>query len=185
MAGAQDKLPGYQKGTYLPGSNEERLGLAEWWKIKKLHHTATGLYAAAFAADPKLADDLNLGRRYFAACCATRAAAGQGEDAAKLDEKERTRLRKQALDWLRADVIQRGKLCESGTPDDRSAVLWGLRQYWQHDANLASIRDSAALAKLPEDEQKAFNQLWADVAVLLKKAEGKPPEVALLPREKK
>src|SRR6516164_4586354 len=68
--------------------------------MKKLHHTATGLYAAAFAADPKLADDLKAGHRYRAACAAALAAAGQGEDAAKLDDKEKVRLRKQALDWL-------------------------------------------------------------------------------------
>jgi hypothetical protein len=43
--------------------------------------------------------------------------------------------------------------------------------HWQRDTDLAGIRDTAALAKLPEDEQKAFTQLWADAAALLKKAE--------------
>ena len=45
---------------------------------------------------------------------------------------------------------------------------------WKQDSDLAGIRDAAALAKLPADEQKAFTQLWADVAALLKKAEEKP-----------
>ncbi len=54
---------------------------------------AEGLYSAAFSDDPKLADDLSAGFRYDAACFAALAAAGQGEDAGKLDEKERTRLR--------------------------------------------------------------------------------------------
>jgi hypothetical protein len=44
----------------------------------------------------------------------------------------------------------------------------------KHDSDLSGIRDTGALAKLPADEQKAFNQLWADVAALLKKAEEKP-----------
>jgi len=39
---------------------------------------------------------------------------------------------------------------------------------WPTD--LAGIRDAAALANLPADEQKAFTQLWADVVALLKKA---------------
>ena len=39
---------------------------------------------------------------------------------------------------------------------------------WPTD--LAGIRDAAALANLPADEQKAFTQLWAGVAALLKKA---------------
>jgi hypothetical protein len=36
------------------------------------------------------------------------------------------------------------------------------------------LRDAAVLAKLPAHEQKAFTQLWADVAALLKKADEKP-----------
>ena len=36
--------------------------------------------------------------------------------------------------------------------------------HWQQDTDLAGIRDKAALAKLPAEEQKAFTQLWADVA---------------------
>ena len=39
--------------------------------------------------------------------------------------------------------------------------------------DLAGIRDKAALAKLPAEEQKAFTRLWSDVAALLKRAEGK------------
>lgn len=46
--------------------------------------------------------------------------------------------------------------------------------HWQKDPDLAGIRDTASLAKLPADEQKEFTQLWADVAVLLKKADEKP-----------
>ena len=46
-------------------------------------------------------------------------------------------------------------------------------RHWQDDTDLASIRDAAAQAKLPAEEQKAFTQLWAEVAALLKKAEGK------------
>ena len=89
---ARDKLPAFQNGSYTPASNAERLGLAEWCQIEKLNHTATRLYAAAFAADPKLADDLEAGHRYNAACYAALAAAGQGEDAAKLDDKDKARL---------------------------------------------------------------------------------------------
>ena len=37
--------------------------------------------------------------------------------------------------------------------------------------DLAGIRDAPALANLPADEQKAFTQLWADVAGLLKQVE--------------
>jgi tetratricopeptide (TPR) repeat protein len=164
MASARDKLPAFLNGSYTPASDAERLGLAEWCLIKKLHHAAASLYSAAFVAAPKLADDVNAQHRYDAACCAALAAAGQGEDAAKLDDKERARLRKQALDWLRADLVLRTK---------QAQVLPRLRD-WQRDVDLAGIRDAAALAKLPTEEQKACNKLWADVAELLKIGQEKP-----------
>jgi eukaryotic-like serine/threonine-protein kinase len=169
LAAARDKLPAFQKGAYTPASNEERLALAEWCQIKKFHHTATGLFAAAFATDPKLADDLKSDRRYNAAFNAALAAAGRGEDAAKLDDKERTRLRTQALDWLKATLALRAKQLETGKPTDRAAVQKFLR-HWQKDTDLAAIHDAAALAKLLPEEQEACTQLWADVAALLKKA---------------
>jgi WD40 repeat protein/tetratricopeptide (TPR) repeat protein len=172
LAASRDKLPAFLNGSYTPASNAERLNLAEWCKIKKLHHAATGLYAAAFAADPKLADDLRAFHRYNAACYAALAAAGQGADAAKLDATERTRLRKQALDWLRADLALRTKQLESGKPHDRAAVQRALK-HWQQDTDLAGLRDPAALEKLPAEERAACAKLWADVAALLKKTDEK------------
>src|SRR5262249_14263223 len=130
---------------------------------------APGLYAAAFAADPMLADDLEWEHRHIAACCAALAAAGQGEDAAPLDDQERARLRQQALDWLRADLALRTRQLESDRPADRTAARQTLR-YWQKDPGLAGLRDKEALDKLPAEEQKAFVQLWADVAATLEKA---------------
>ncbi len=198
LASARDKLPAFQNGSYKPASSEERVALIEWCKSKKLHHTLVGLYADAFAADPKLAADLQAGHRYDAACLAALAAAGQGEDAAKLDDRERKRLRTQALDWLRADLALHEKQLATGKPADRAEVQQKL-SHWQKDTDLAGIRDAAALAQLPADEQKAFAQLWADVAALLKAAEGqgnpgaapgattveKKLDLAPLPREKK
>ena len=172
-AAMEAKLSAFLNGEFQPSENQERLDLAGVCQIKKLNHTAAGLYAAAFAADPKLAADLKTGHRYNAACFASLAAAGRGEDAAKLDDKERRRLRQQALDWLKANLMAWGKRLDSGPAQARPAIVKTLR-HWHQDNDLAGIRDAAALAKLPADEQKAFNQLWADVAALLKKAEAKP-----------
>ena len=49
---------------------------------KKRDAAAARLYADAFAAEPKLAADLQQQHRYNAACSAALAAAGEGEDAA-------------------------------------------------------------------------------------------------------
>jgi hypothetical protein len=43
-------------------------------------------------------------------------------------------------------------------------------QHWQKDTDLAGLRDKAALAKLPEAEQKAWRKLWAEVDALLRRA---------------
>jgi tetratricopeptide (TPR) repeat protein len=169
LAAAAGKLPAYLEGEFKPSNAEERLGLVSVCQVKKLHSAATRLYTDAFAADPKLADDLKAGHRYDAACYAALAAAGQGEDSAKLDAKERTRLRQQALDWLRADLALRTRQLESGKPADRAAVQQALR-HWQQDPDLAGLRDAAALAKLPAEERAACEKLWSDVAALLKKA---------------
>ena len=42
-------------------------------------------------------------------------------------------------------------------------------QQWQEDADLAGVRDTNALAKLPATEHDAWHKLWDDVAVLLLK----------------
>jgi tetratricopeptide (TPR) repeat protein len=174
LAAVRDRFPAFQNGSYTPASNAERIELAEWCHIKKLHHTATRLYADTFATDPKLADDLEAVHRYNAACEAALAAAGVGEEAAKLDDLGRSRLRQQALDWLRADLALHTKQLASGQAADRAKVQKKL-QHWQKDTDLAGIRDTDALAKLPGEERTACERLWADVASLLTKAEAPAP----------
>src|SRR5262249_46226465 len=75
------------------------------------------------------------------------------------------KLRRQALDWLKAELAAWGKLLESGPPLARPDGV-PKPSDWLKDTDLAGIRDAAALAKLPADEQKAFAQLWADVGAL-------------------
>jgi tetratricopeptide (TPR) repeat protein len=168
-AAMEEKLPSYRKGEYKPRDNNERLSLAEVCRIKQLYRTSAALSADVFAADPPLADRL-IGLRYNAACCAARAAAGQGRDAAQLDDHECAQLRQRALEWLRADLEQWRKLWDGGKPADRQ-LLHRLLPHWPEDSDLAGVRDPDALKKLPAAEQEAWRQLWADVAELLKKAE--------------
>jgi len=59
-------------------------------------------------------------------------------------------------------------LTPSNTPASASRSSIGSRA-----SDLAGIRDPAAVAKLPADEQEACKKLWADVAALLKMVEGK------------
>src|SRR5262249_36825264 len=146
---------------------EDRLAFARTAYDQKRFAFAARLWADALASDPQLGDHRQWQHRYNAACAATLAAAGQGEDEPPLDDAAKTKLRRQALDWLKAERTIWGKLLESGPSQVRPFIVRTL-SHWQKDSDLAGIRDVAALAKLPTDEQKAFIQLWADVAALLK-----------------
>jgi tetratricopeptide (TPR) repeat protein/serine/threonine protein kinase len=172
LEGLEKRLPAFLAGTDRPGDNRERLDVCELLRRQERFAAAARFWADAFAADPKAAEDLNAAHRYNAARSAALAAAGKGEDAGKLDDKEQARLRKQALDWLKADLALHTRHLESGRPADRARSLRVLKE-WQGDTDFAGLRDKAALEKLPPDKQKAFSQLWADVAALLKKAEDK------------
>jgi tetratricopeptide (TPR) repeat protein/tRNA A-37 threonylcarbamoyl transferase component Bud32 len=141
---------------------------AQMYGYKRHYTAAAQWYARVFTAQPKRPGDTGTGDRYNAACFALLASRGQGEDAAKLDDKERARWRRQALGWLRADLERWTKQLEGGR-NDRLLASRALRD-WQRDADLAEVREDKTLAKLPGAEQKAWRQLWADVDALLRRA---------------
>ena len=120
------------------------------------------------------------GQRYNAACAAALAGCGQGTDDPKPDDAARASLRRQALDWLKAERAAWAKLLDSGDAQSRSVVAQNL-QHWQADPDLAGIRDRDAIEKLPADERHGWEALWKDVDVLLKSetkpspADGKQP----------
>jgi tetratricopeptide (TPR) repeat protein len=172
----------------------EPLQLAQFCRKFDRPHTAARLYAAAFAAQPSLADDLGKGHRYQAACAAALAAAGQGHDASKLSDRDRTALRRQALDWLRADLKRLTQTVanhhaasaaqkpppaspleklagQSQRPGAAALLLVCDRlQQWQNSLDLHSVRDDKELARLTPEEQKDWRQLWHNVRALHQKA---------------
>jgi serine/threonine protein kinase/Flp pilus assembly protein TadD len=163
------KLSRVLQGPAQPADAAEMLALAKLCQDYKKHYAAaTRLYAEAFAAEPKLADDLSTVHRYNAACAAALAGCGQGEDAAPLDDAARARLRRQALDWLLADLAARRQLLAKEPAKSRAAVQQTLR-HWQQDTDFAGVRGDA-LAKLSEAERPAWRQLWEDVEQTLEKA---------------
>jgi serine/threonine-protein kinase len=172
FAKLEARLPRLLAGADKPASIQESLDITDMCRAKRMHAAVARFSAYTFAKVPALANQLQAALRYNAACAAALAAAGQGEDAARLDNQERTRLRKQSLDWLRADLALWTKRLKSGKSADRAAARPVLR-HWQGDRDLAGLRDPAALARLPAEERAAFTQLWAEVAALLKKTE--PP----------
>jgi serine/threonine-protein kinase len=164
-------LPAILNGKVKPTDVAETIGFAQVCYEKKLHGASARFWTEAFQAQPKLADDMKLQHRYNAACAAALAGSGQGKDDPPLDGATKARWRKQAHDWLKADLAAWSKILASGPPRARQLIAQTL-QHWKADTDLAGIRDQAALAKLPAAEQNASRALWSEVDALLAKARG-------------
>ncbi len=165
-----NRLPAIVSGEDKPRDNAERLGFAQMAYKQKHFAVAHRLWSEALESDPKLGDNRRAQHRYNAACAATLVAAGQDKRGTPPDDAAKVKLRRQALDWLKAELAAWGKLLESGPPQARPAIVEVL-SHWKQDSDVAGIRDAEALAKLPEEEQKAWRALWVDVDSLLKCAE--------------
>jgi serine/threonine-protein kinase len=166
------KLSGFLDHKATPASPVERVELAGLCVAKRLTSAAARFYAEGFAAQPQLAEDRRTIHRYNAACAAALAGCGQGTDADKLDAGERARLRGQALDWLRADLVARVRLFNH-QPDIVRPVIIEQMRHWLTDTDFAGVRGPQALAKLPERERRAWQQLWDDVAATFDRAQVK------------
>jgi tetratricopeptide (TPR) repeat protein len=182
-------LPAVLAGKERPTDVPTQRALAEWClNHKQLPAMAAGFYASAFATQPSLADDLEAGHRFNAARAAVLAGCGAGADAARLDDRRRAELRKQALDWLTTEYNTWAERHRRGRPGDRTVAATAVR-FWltsggrvdlqlpratvrdfdaraQAGEDLAGVRDEQALAKLPPDERSAWQALWAKVATL-------------------
>ena len=124
-------------------------------------------------------DDMQAQPRYNAACAAALAGCGHGEDAGKLDAAQPSRLRRQALDWLTADLSAWSRIAEK--PEARPLVRQVLT-HWQKDPDLAGVRDAVELAKVPDVERADWDKLWSRVAALLARvSDAKAPRAAAGP----
>jgi Flp pilus assembly protein TadD len=171
----EPRLPRFLKGEEQPADAAECLTLANLCYCKKLYAASARLYSEAFAERPSLADDLASGNRYDAACSAALASRGEAKDAASLGNKERARLRDQALAWLKDDLRAMQRLLEKD-PDKAGPMVGQKLRHWLQDPDFNGVRGAESLAKLPEDERQSWQQLWADVADTLAKSRGKVAE---------
>jgi hypothetical protein len=160
------RLPAFLRGEDRAADAQELVDFGSLCLARDYPGAAARCYAEAFAARPKLADDLDGGHRYAAASAAALAGCGLGRDSPPLDEPARGRWRQQALAWLRADLAL---FCQhlSGGKGDVQAAVRRVLLYRRHDPSLSGLRDAAALVKLPEEEREACHKLWAEVDALL------------------
>jgi serine/threonine-protein kinase len=181
-------LPAFLQGTYQPQDNDERIALVGICQSQGRGHAAARLFADAFATDPALEEALVstcragaglgdrqlVGRteelatecRYPAARCAALAGCGLGVDGTDLGDAERSHWRKQARDWLRADLLMWETTLQEGSPAARELIR-ALLTYWQSEPDLAGLREPGALERFSAEERQECVSLWRDVTVLL------------------
>jgi serine/threonine-protein kinase len=165
----EGRLAAFVQGTDRPAVGD-CLDLAELCFVKKHYATAARLYAEALAATPHLAEDLRAGHRFNAARAAALAGGGHGDDTSGLREPERAGLRKQARDWLRLDLAAWAKTLDAG-PETNPIPAQKTLAPWRDDPDLAGLRDTDILEKLPPAERQECQALWQEVADLLRRAQ--------------
>jgi serine/threonine-protein kinase len=155
----EKNLPALLSGKYAPANQEERLDLARLCLCKGHAALSAKLYKEALAV--KGGEKLGPEDRFRAARAAVRAGTDKG--ARGLEERERAQWRKQALEWLRAELQRWAK-----KPPAAAAL-----QAWQNEPDLAGVREAEALAALPEAERKEWRKFWDEVKELRRKTEGR------------
>jgi serine/threonine protein kinase/Flp pilus assembly protein TadD len=165
------RLPAVLEGKDQPKDAAECLIFAKLCPMA--HHVlmaaSARFFAEAFARDPKLAEDLIAEHRLIAARVAGQAGCGLGRDAVNLDEKERARLRGQALDWLRADLAAFAR--ELDNPKVQPGwVAFNLHRLLD-DPSFKAMRGSEVWSRVPEAERQPWKKLWDDIAATQARAQ--------------
>lgn len=161
LLSTEKQLPAILAGKEQVTDAATARALAEWcWKHKRLTAAAARFYAMAFALDPSVTTDEEVNHRLSAACAAALAGSGVGNDAITLSDAQRAGLRKQAFDWLTAEY----GTCEA---EGNKTIAANVLRSWQRSKDLAAVRDEKALAKLPPNERREWQAIWAKVAKLV------------------
>ena len=166
-------LPAFLRGTYEPKQDDERQALLAArlvsCEIQGLFGSAARSYSDFFLAEPKLAEAVAKGNRFYAARMAALAGCAKGNDANHLDDKERALRRRQALEWLRQDLAKWSEMFEHQDSQATNLVRERLRD-WEADFDLACVRLKDELNRLPAEEHLQWDKFWSDVDALLRRA---------------
>jgi serine/threonine-protein kinase len=184
-------LPVFMRGEHRPQDNDERFALLGVCQFEERYAAAARLYAGAFASEPGLADlltadciqralrednrlnqaeVLNGSPRYLAARAAALAGCGQGRDAADVSDAERARWRRQAYEWLRAELAVHKQSLGIGGVQERRVTQRALAM-WRAEPDLSALRAPASLPDLREGEREEWSALWQSVQLILDQAD--------------
>jgi hypothetical protein len=102
--------------------------------------------------------------RVYAVRAAALAGCGRGNDAAALSEPDRARLRARAREWIQAELAAASDADGARQAEAKAkATLCA----WRSSPDLAGVRNAAALARLPAQEQREWTLLWQRTSAVL------------------
>ena len=159
-------LPAFLAGKYQPRDNDERLALLGVCQFTNRTLAAARLYADAFAADPRLAEDFRVGHRSNAARYAALAGCGRGADAGLARRSGAEGVARAGEGVVAGGPGGLGQALDADPAATREPLKQRLTE-WRGDPDLAGVREAAELAKLPADERKEWLAFWAEVEAML------------------
>jgi serine/threonine-protein kinase len=172
--GLEDSLSLYLDKKRTPASALEFQGLVALCRCRQLHAAEARFYTAWLAGlpdrDPERAE---LATR--AAGAAVLAGCGQGKDVGGLSAEQRRAWRKQAKEWLEAELKRQAELAGSDQAPDRQRAAREL-ETWLNERDLAGVREETSLTELPVEEREQWQAFWAAVRQVRDKARRKSGE---------
>jgi tetratricopeptide (TPR) repeat protein/tRNA A-37 threonylcarbamoyl transferase component Bud32 len=174
------RLPVIRSGEDKPKTAVEAIQFATLAAqiYKKEYALAFRLFSDAFAVEPMLVQ----ANRYKAARAAVQFAAGHDAHGVKLEMEEWYHLQKQARTWLAADLAALRKFAASAPAAQRQQARAYLGN-WPEDSDLVPVRDPTWVKAMPDEERKAWEALWAEVAEILRNTEKRPDAANGEPRK--
>jgi len=142
-----------QAGKEKPVNVDEEVRLAVFCLTEKnLPRAAFDFFRQAFQLQPELRDKPGLSFRYLAAAAAFATGTGTGRDANGLSNADKESARRQAFEWMKAELAFLKKHFEDGKREEVQRMLepWFHDQVWQF------------IPKLPEEERPAWEQLRSE-----------------------
>jgi tetratricopeptide (TPR) repeat protein len=158
----EDRLPKIVAGQAAPAGALEELEMAELCTLKRRHGDAVDFYERAFAGKPDLEIGSSSSYRFKAACAATLAACSQGDASNSANKRTPAYFRQKALGWLNRELAALIAQEQRVEPAARGALQKSLDR-WLREPALEAVRGTAAVARLPVEEQVHWRQLWEKV----------------------
>jgi tetratricopeptide (TPR) repeat protein len=162
-----ERVLGLLQGRHAPQNGNERLTFAALCAARHDLLSAARLYAETLKEQPALCDDRALQNRFRAAQCAARIAGST-----TVDEATKTQWRRQAREWLNAELLVWSNTISTGAASDRSQAAAALHD-WKTIVELEAVRGPQFLNKLTKEESASWLSLWAEVDRLCKIADSK------------